>query len=73
MRCNKFGAKARCQSCSALCLFQIERVEAVGCEKCASPKTPFASSVATTETLEEWYRAYHGNDAPDDLGRKSPQ
>ena len=28
MRCNKYGAKTRCQSCSALCLLQIERVEA---------------------------------------------
>jgi hypothetical protein len=36
-------------------------------------QAPFVSSVATTETLEEWYRAYDGNDAPDDLGRKSPR
>src|SRR5229473_3710790 len=34
---------------------------------------PFVSSVATTETLEEWYQAYDGNDALDDLGRKSPR
>ena len=36
-------------------------------------KTSFVSNVATTETLEELYRAYDGNDALDDLGRKSPQ
>ena len=34
MRCNKFGAKTRCQSCNwasnRLCLLQIERVEAFG-------------------------------------------
>src|SRR5262245_10351618 len=35
------------------------------------PKRRIVSSVATTETLEEWYRAYNGNDAPDDLDRKS--
>ena len=35
-------------------------------------KTSFVSSVATTETLEGWYQAYDGNDALDDLGRKSP-
>src|ERR1700738_1989762 len=31
------------------------------------------SSVPTTETLEAGCRAYDGNEAPDDLGRKSPR
>jgi hypothetical protein len=36
-------------------------------------KASLVSSVPTTETLEAWCRAYDGNDALDDLGRKSPQ
>ena len=36
-------------------------------------KTSFISSALTIETLAAWCRAYDGNDALDDLGRKSPR